>query len=260
MKKISQITIWLIIFTGIIFLLSFAVTDQKQVTCKSVNISFTDQARKSFIDVKDIEELITKSFDTLTGCKLDSINTSAIAAMLRANPYIRNAAVFESVSGIIEIELEREIPLVRIINNDHDNFYLAGSGAILPMSKSYTPYVLVASGNLGVNYKSVKDSIFSYENEIDAAQNPMASAHYLATAIATHPHLNKNIEQIYFNKNGNVELVPADGDHIIILGDVIYLSKKLSNLMAFYQAGKPAVRDGYQVVNLKYTNQVVCKK
>lgn len=260
MKKILQITLWLVIFTGIIFLLSFAMTDHKQATCTSVNISFTDQAQRGFINETDIQNLITRDFDTLTDCLLDSINTSAIAAMLNANPYIRKAAVFESVSGNIEIEVEREIPLVRIINPDHDNFYLAGSGAILPVSQKYTPHVLVASGNVKTSYKSVKDSTFSYNSEIDAAMNPMASAHYLATAIATHPHLNKNIKQIYFNKNGNIELVPADGDHIIILGDVIDVSKKFSNLMAFYQAGKPAVREGYQVVNLKYTNQVVCKK
>ena len=260
MNKIFQIIMWLVIFTGIIFLLSFAVTDHKQATCTSVNISFTDQAQKSFIDEEGIKNLITTDFDTLTGGLLDSINTSAIASTLTANPYIRKAAVFESVSGNIEIEVERELPLVRIINKNHENFYLAQSGTVLPVSKSFTPHVLIASGDLDDNFKSVKESTFSYNSEIEAAQHTMSSAHYIAAAIENHPYLNSHIEQIYFNKSGNIELVPADGDHIIVLGDVVDLSKKISNLMAFYQAGKPAVRDGYQVVNLKYTNQVVCKK
>lgn len=257
MKKIFQITIWLIIFSGIIVLLSFAAVDHKQATCTAVKIHFTDQENKSFIHEADILKMIDQEFDSLTGCLLDSINTSAIAGILKANPYIREAAVFESVSGKIQVEVEREVPLVRIIGKDHDNFYLAQSGRVLPQSKNFTPHTMVATGKIDYTYKSVRDQIFDHTL---ADQHPLASIYCLANALAGHQYLNASIEQIYLNNNGELELVPADGDHIIVLGDASDLSTKFNNLMAFYSAGKPGVNEGYHLVNLKFTNQVVCKK
>ncbi len=260
MKKIFQIIMWLLIATGIVFLLSFAMTDHKTLTCKALEISMTDNSNEGFIDEDDIRNLIISEFDTLPGNLLDSINTSAIAEMLKQNPYIKNAAVFKSVSGNIEVEVEREIPLVRIITPEHENYFVAESGAILPVSKNHTPHVMVASGNIQTNYKSISDSILFYHNEIEAASGVLSSAHYLSAALQNHPFLQSYIEQIYVNKNGSIELVPEDGDHIVLLGDVVGLSEKFSNLMTFYRAGKPSVKAGYRTVNLSYANQVVCKK
>ena len=260
MKKIFQIIIWLIVGAGIVFLLSFAMTDHKQVTCGSVNIEIRDRSGDGFISADDIHELLTSEFDSLHGCLLDSINTSAMAALLNKNPYIRKAEVFKSVSGNIQIEVEREIPLVRIINKNHENFYLSQSGAVMPVSNSYTPHLLVASGIIDESWKTVKDSVFYAATDEKASENLLSSIHYLTRSIRSNPYLDRYVEQIYIGRDGNIELVPADGDHVIVLGDVRGLSKKLSNLMTFYRAGKPSVAEGYRTVNLKYMNQVVCKK
>jgi cell division protein FtsQ len=260
MKKILQIALWLVIFSGIIFLLSFAMMDQKQVICTAVNISFTDETDQNFINENEILKIIDQEFDTLKGCLLDSINTSAIAEKLKANPYIKDAAVFESVSGKIQIDVEREIPLVRIISKDHHNFFLAESGNVLPASKQFTPHVLVATGKLEKTYNTIKDNNYACGDENACNSDILKSVHYLVTTIQKHHFLNSYIEQIYVNKNGELELVPADGDHIIVIGEVNDLSKKFGNLMAFYQAGKPSLNEGYQIVDLKFTNQVLCKK
>lgn len=260
MKKIFQIIIWLVVGAGIVFLLSFAMTDHKSVTCGSVTVEITDQSGESFIGAEDIHELITANFDSVHGCLLDSINTSAMASLLNKNPYIRKAEVFKSVSGNIQIEVEREIPLVRIFNKNHENFYLAVSGAVMPANNRYTPHLLVASGMIDESWKTVKDSVFYAATDEKAAENLLSSVHYLTRSIRSNPFLDGYVEQIYIGRDDNIELVPADGDHIILLGDVRGLSKKLSNLMTFYRAGKPSVSEGYRTVNLKYMNQVVCKK
>lgn len=260
MKKIFQIIIWLVIGAGIIFLLSFAMTDHKHATCGSVNIEITDTAGEGFIGIDDIHGLITATFDSLPGCLLDSINTSAITALLDDNPYIRKAEVFKSVSGNIEITVEREIPIVRIISKNHENYFLAESGAVLPVSNHYTPHLLVASGMIDASWNRIKDSVFYVSNELKASENLLTSIHYLTRSIRNNPYLSSYVEQIYIGEGEIIELVPADGDHIIVIGDVTGLSKKFSNLMTFYRAGKPSLAEGYRTVNLKYTNQVVCKK
>ena len=57
------------------------------------------------------------------------------------------------------------------------------------------------------------------------------------------------------------ELVPEFGSHIIVLGDLSDLDKKLRKLNAFYQ--QALLEEGlnkYKTINLKFDNQVVCVK
>ncbi|MCF8365699.1 MAG: hypothetical protein K9H16_07955 [Bacteroidales bacterium] len=255
MKKIFNISLGLILLTGIILLLSFAVKDHKNVSCIQVNIAFNDNARAHFINTNDVEQIIYKKCDTLVGQLLDSINTSEIQDILIQNPYIKKVAVFKSMKGEIQIDIERNIPLVRIINKQNKSFYLSNNGSVLPFSKHFTPLVMVATGNINEDYQSIKSATF-YPGE----QNILSSILQLSQALAEHESLNSYIEQIYVNKEGEIELVPADGNHYIILGDVDELQIKLRNLMAFYREGKPKMKDPFTSINLKFTNQVVCKK
>lgn len=255
MKKIINISIGLILLAGIILLLSFAVKDHKNVSCTQVNLSFTDDANASFIGKDDVEKIIIKQCDTLVGQLLDSINTSEIQNTLIQNPYIKKAAVFKSMKGEIQIDIERHIPLLRIINKQNQSFYLSENGKVLPFSKNFTPLVMVASGNISADYQSVKSSNFDM-----GGQDMLSSLLEVSRALAGHASLKDYIEQIYVNKAGEIEMVPADGRHYIILGDAEDLQKKFRNLMAFYREGQAKMKDPYSSINLKFTNQVVCKK
>jgi cell division protein FtsQ len=154
----------------------------------------------------------------------------------------------------------RHEPLVRIINEHGENYYISTDGNILPFSTKYTPRVLVASGNIANTYKAIKDSALNIHQKSTDKTAILASIHNLAMALSEHEYLNKYIEQIYINRQNEIELVPADGDHFVILGNTENVQKKFSNLMAFYRAGKPKMEQGFQSLNLKYTNQVICKK
>jgi cell division protein FtsQ len=69
------------------------------------------------------------------------------------------------------------------------------------------------------------------------------------------------IEQLYVDTKGDIEMVPRVGDHKIILGDADSLQTKFRNLLIFYKKAMPKVGWGtYKTINLKYANQVVCEK
>jgi len=260
MKKIINISIWLILFSGIILLLSFAVKDQKHVTCTQVNFNFTDQQTSGFINKEDIEKIITKQCDLLSGQLLDSINTSSISKILSENPYIKNVHVFKSLNGEIQIDIERHVALVRIINKNNKSFYLSETGSVLPFNKNYTPFVMVANGNISEDYATVKAGNYAMGYGSIADQSILSSVYLLSKTLKQHEYLDKFIEQIYLNKQGELELVPSDGNHYIIVGDVDALQQKLNNLMAFYREGLPQMKEDFTSINLKFTNQVVCKK
>lgn len=258
MKKILNISVWLLVFAGIILLLSFAVNEQKHVNCSRLAIVFTDSVGSGLMDSHALESLIISRFDTLQGKPLDSINTSAISRMVNSHPYIKTAAVYKSLSGIVQIDVEREEPLVRIINNNDEYYYLSESGAVLPPKSGYAPMLMVATGYISESYKDIKDFNF-YQSPYLEETSVFSSVHHLAQTLEKHDFLNNFIEQIYINKSGEFELIPSGGGHYILLGDASQLDKKLNNLMAFYRNGIQKMQGEVSLVNLKFTNQVVCK-
>jgi cell division protein FtsQ len=64
---------------------------------------------------------------------------------------------------------------------------------------------------------------------------------------------------VYVDKD--LELIPRVGNHTIILGNVSDLQEKFNKLMIFYKEAMPKVGwNKYKTLNLKYKNQIVCKK
>jgi len=71
---------------------------------------------------------------------------------------------------------------------------------------------------------------------------------------------NSQIEQIYI-KNNEYELIPRVGSQIILFGGVEDFNKKFVKLKALYKQGFSQVGwNKYKIINLKYSNQIICTK
>ncbi|MBE0637740.1 MAG: hypothetical protein IH598_04410 [Bacteroidales bacterium] len=261
MKKILIITVWIVIFAGIMVIFGFAVAEQKKVTCTGAVIILEDNNQQEFINEQDILKIIQQLYNPLEGRYLDSINTGKIAETLNNNPYIREAEVIKSLTGQIKVELSRSEALVRVVNQKGDNFYLGTEGEVMPISKTFIPKILVANGYIPdipdpgakLRYKGLNNPI--------QAKSILPQIQYLAGKLAAHSVFRHSIEQIFVNQLEEIELVPSTGDHIILIGNVSDLDHKLENLLAYYQAGMPKLdtTEHYNVIDLKYKDQVVCK-
>ena len=261
MKKVLQILVWVVVLSGISVILGFALIEQKSVKCTAFSVSIADDNPRGFITSGEIEKLVYNEFDSVRGKTIDSLNIELIERELEKNPYIKSVNVYTTIHGNLTIEVQREDALIRIINKKNQNYYLSRSGSALPLSKNFIPHVMVASGNIKENYQNIKDIdnlIFSTAAE---KSTELSRLYHLANAIETNHFLNDHIKQVYVNQKGEIELIPEGGKYIILLGDVNDLEIKFENLMAFYQAGLPKIGiENISVVNLKYKNQVVCKK
>jgi cell division protein FtsQ len=83
----------------------------------------------------------------------------------------------------------------------------------------------------------------------------------MAKFIHNHPFWESQVEQIYLNKKGEYEIVPRVGAHLIKLGTYENYREKFRNLKAFYKKGLNNVGwNQYLIINLKYDNQIICKK
>jgi cell division protein FtsQ len=261
MKKILDIILWMVLTGGLLVLLGFALANYRNVKCSQVEIRLSDSCTAGFINEQDIRQIIISHFGVLQGQLLDSINTDSLESILRRNAYLSNADVVKSIQGIIRVEAEREEPLVRIVNQAGEGFYLSRRGCLLPLSRDFVPRMLVASGAISESYHTgACYAQYTVDNPFAAPLTSMEALHYLCSQLASHPALSKHIVQIFFDPDGEIELVPADGSHVILIGDVNDLPRKFRKLLAFYRVARQEVPDGYSVVNLKYSNQVFCKK
>jgi len=260
MKKVINITIWVTLSAAILVVLGFAVTDKKKSICKEVRITLANNKNPGFIGEKEIYQLILKHHDSLVGMYLDSINTRQIRETLLKNPYIKNAEITKTLLGTLRVKVERFEPMVRIVNEAEEYFYISREGVILPASKFYFPRLLTATGFIKTSQSKAHEAAIDLPVQQLGKPGELASIRHLALKLEQHPNLKNHIQQIYFNQNGDIELVPSTGGYVIILGDVYDLELKLRNLLALYHTGYQNDSQKFRSINLKYTNQVVCKK
>nr|NQU92942.1 hypothetical protein [Bacteroidota bacterium] len=259
MRKIFQISLWILVTTGVFIVLGFAFTEKGALRCNNLNVEIVDSEVNGFITEAEVLKIIRVKFDMITGRPMDSINTAAIENELRLNPYIHRVDVYTSMTGGISVEIKREVAILRVFNTKNECYYLTADGKPLPLKDNFIPRTMIARGDIKERYKDIVDE---YPMFLD--QQPsgiLAQLHGISAYIHSHPFLSEHIDQIYLNSNSDFELIPCHGRYIIVLGGAKDLESKIYNLMAFYEKGlKKMGIDNIGVINLKYKNQVICKK
>jgi cell division protein FtsQ len=262
-KRILYILLWVVLVSGLLVTLGFVSKQQAVLRCSEMNIAINRTEDLYFIDEDDIRHMIWDKGDSVIHEPLASINISKIERLLETNPWVANAEVYMSIDGKLQIDIQQREPIVRIINAKGDSFYIDTEGKLMLWSEKFTPRVLVASGEIPDNYITWhKKSVAKIEQSDSLKQRTLIDDIYnLSKYVAADSLWNAQVEQLYYNTNGDMELVPKVGNHHIIFGDVTDMDEKFKNLKLFYIHGLNHVGwNQYDTINLKFKNQVVCTK
>jgi cell division protein FtsQ len=261
--KILTIVLWVILVAGAATLVGFAEVNQYSKPCKKIEIRINYGAADVLITKTDVDSLLLQTSGILKGKPLGYINIGAIEAALRKQPYVAKVSVYESNEGTLSVDIRQREPLLRIINRKYESFYLDESGALLPVNPNFSARVLVANGVIDdsymknpayqINILSLSDSVF-YDS--------LLTNLYRLTMYITHDKfLKAQIAQVYVNEFNEFELIPLVGNQVILLGKADDLDDKFKKLYAFYRFGLNKIGwNKYNVINIKYKNQVVCSK
>jgi cell division protein FtsQ len=260
MKNLFKILSWVVVLAGISVIFGFALIEQRNIKCNDLTVNITDGNERGFIDADDIKQMIISRFDSLQGRPIDSLDTEGMEQMLENNAYVKNVKVYTSLTGRLNIEVERQKPLVRIVNRHGESFYVSATGRIMPLSTRYVPHVIIASGNINERFADLKNTNMTDTAAGKNGNGQVKMLYLLANAIGSNAFMDEHISQIYVNGNGEFELIPDKGNYTILLGDVSDVERKFENFQAFYLKGLPKTDAGkMKVVNLKYKDMVVCK-
>lgn len=236
---------WLVALGGVVVLMSFISEKKANVICKDVKIYIP--GNQYFIDQQEIDNIVNER--ALIGRNLDGINIHLLEKRLKANPFVQSARVFEDMDGVIEVEVSQRQPILRILNQNNQDYYVDEHGLKIPLSKNFTAMVLVANGFI--------DEPFN--GQVDTLHTQLASAVYkTADYIRKDSLWAAQIAEIYVDQQHQIELIPRVGNQRILLGNADSLDNKFGNLYLFYKKALPQAGWGtYKAINIEYANQVI---
>ncbi len=239
MKKLLRLTYSFVLIAGTLTLLGFAGKARKQTTCKDLIISIDHSDGNFFINEADINNLLLNDGDTITAKNLGEINTTLLEENIELHSAVAKAEVYSTINGEVHINVSQRNPVARVFSNNQ-SYYIDSKGDKMDLSPNYSARVLPVRGS--VNDENLQE-IF-----------------HLVQSIRSDTVLEKQIVEIICTKEG-YKMLPRKGNHVILLGKTNELEKKLMNLKLFYSwAFDNNKIEDYKILNLKFTNQVVCTK
>lgn len=257
-SKITNIIIWGVLSIVLMVILGFANNTHNEVNCRGLEILINYEDGDYFITEEELRNSIVSEFDHLENSKLSDINLNSIEAIIENNDFVERADAYKTLDAFVKVKVKQRKPLFRMIDRNMKGYYIDNKGRTMPLNKNFSSRVLIVNGSIDIpNNTNIKDT----SNHIDTLKYRLYyDVIKLADFVTKDKFWNAMIEQIYISGNGDIELVPKLGNHVVIFGDITEMKSKFDKLMLFYKHGIDENGwKNYSVINLKFRNQIICK-
>jgi cell division protein FtsQ len=245
---------WMGFLLIVVLSVTSAVQRKKGSSCEdiSVKIKKTIDTDTTFITEKDIIDLLSTSFEEeILGNSLERIDIGRMERILERNPFVKEVDVFMDNKNVIHIEIIQRKPMMRIMDSDGRNYYLDADGNYMPLSIHYTARVPVATGFIPAHTPDF----------LARKQYGLKDIFELMTLLNNDPFYKVMIEQVHVSQNGDIILIPKIGGQQILFGIYHQAQKKLERLKIFYDQALPHEGwDKYRLIDIRFSNQIVCRR
>jgi cell division protein FtsQ len=248
---------------ALIAVLGLAETTRRDVKFADLKVKIDVSDGNYFVDELDIESQVF-AHGYQTGIEpIINLDLKTLEAQFDAMPSVKKAEVYTSLNGLLQVDIKQRTPIVRVFTRT-SSFYIDKAGYVMPLSDKYTAKVLVVNGDLNIDYTVVEGQNFATKNklmETNFESRKLYEAYWLAKKFKEVPFWDAQFKQIYFKEDGDIELIPAVGNHVILIDGVENIDESLTKLMILYKEGLSKTGwNNYKEINLKYKDQIVCKK
>lgn len=259
--KIKNILLWVVLVGYMVAILGFVSERNHAVVCEKMKIVISNADVNHFLKSKDIELVLANNRINPLGVPLEKINTSKIEKLILKNPAVIRAAAYTNLQGELVINVEQCRPILRVINDNMQQYFLDEKGRLIPYHSQFCAYTLVANGNINEPFP-VNTSRNIYYSKRDSALKPnvIYDLHKIAKYIDGDDFWRAQIEQVFVNGKGEFELVPRMGAHTILFGRVNNMEYKFKKLKSIYYTFNQIGWNDYKTINLKFKEQVICTK
>jgi cell division protein FtsQ len=259
MKRLLNISVWSLFILGTLALLSFTHRMKNKSICQKWEIKVDSFSGNYFVTPERIENILSNVGLKKGQDKFDDIDTKKLENKLMSLSSVENVEVFKNMNGTLEVNVKQRQPIARVFNRNGYSVYVDENGKTMQVSEYYTARVMVVNGF--VNIKSGEEMKLIQGNDSLMELTLLDEIFELTTYIRNDEFLKAQIEQIYVEKNQEIVLIPKVGNQEIIFGKAENIKTKFDKLILFYKEGiNPNNLNLYKTINLKFDNQIVCKK
>jgi len=258
-NKVLQISIWTLVAISVVAVLGFVNKNHEAKKCENIIVNIDYETENRFVSEDDVKADIISVNDT-SNKTLSDFDVLALEAKIKSNSAIKDAQIFKTIDGNVVVDVKQRRPIVRVFSQN-DSYYIDEKGFLMTTSNKYSSRVLVVSGLLKESY--AKRYRFNYRFLADSLQpkTMLDDVYKMAKYIDGSEFWSAQIEQVYVNKDLEMELVPKVGNHKIVFGGIEGMESKFEKLMIFYKKGLSKTGwNEYSEINLKFKDQVVCTK
>jgi cell division protein FtsQ len=232
----------------LLFIISWRAKEEKK--CASVNVELVGENTVAlFMDEKEILEIINDK-GIKAGLPIESVNLNKLEKDLQSIKWVKHAEMFLDNQQALQIKIEQRIPIARIFTSTGASFYIDKEGWRLPLKQLTVLRLPVFTG-----FPSDQEKMSSPDSVL------LKDILHFTKAIEQDSFFMAQIAQINIASNGDFEMVPTVGEHMVLIGAVDNIEDKLNRLYSFYK--KVWVQTGvnaYQVLDCRFDHQIVALK
>jgi cell division protein FtsQ len=226
--------------------------------CGGVEINIRDSSEYHFVTKKQLLNIVYSKGGRLAGKPLKEISVEEIESGIRELHELRQAEVYTSVDGTIHVYADQRNPVMRLMPDGGGDYFVDEEGVVIRKRNLYNPRLHIVGGNVTVS-SAMLNGMSVFDTSIK--RTILRDIYALVEYIDDDSFWAAQIDQIWVDKDDEIDLIPRVGSHIIHLGTIDDLEIKLRSLAVFYEKVLPEVGwNKYSVINLEYKDEIVCKR
>ena len=242
--------LWSIAGAALIVLFVVAWKAKEEKKCTSIQIELVGENTAAlFMDEKEILQIIHEQ-GVKEGLPIGAVNLNTLEKYLQTIRWVKNVELFLDNTQSLQVKIEQRIPIARIFTASGNSFYIDKEGLQLPLKQ-----LTVLRLPVFTNFPSDQEKLSKPDSLL------LNDVLHFTKAVSTDSFFMAQTAQVNIATNGDFELVPSVGDHLVLIGSVENIEDKLNRLYTFYK--KVWVQSGlnaYQVIDCRFDNQIVALK
>lgn len=226
--------------------------------CKGMKITIVDSSDYHFVTRRDIQNTIISTNGNPVGKLVKDIKVDEIEQTMSKYKELKTAEVSFDIDGTLHIYVDQRTPIMRLMPEEGGDFFVDAEGVVVRRRNLYTPRLHIVGGNINIS-QAMLDGVSVLDTAIK--NSILKDIYYLVNYINSNDFWSAQIDQIFVDRNNEIDLIPRVGNHTVHLGTAGNYEGKLRNLSAFYDKVLPEVGwNKYSVINLAYKDQIVCRR
>lgn len=249
-KKILFI-MWVLFGVAALTTLIAAMHKKDQSTCKSITIQIKKSNNHTFLNEKEVEQLLARNDSTfIIGKPLQNIDLRALENILLANIWIEKANLFFDNNNTLHVCITERSPIARIFDIWGKSFYIDSSCTQLPLASNINVQLPVFTNfPFNGNKLTIQDTLLLHQIK-DISTYILADSFWMA-----------QIQQIDITPQRNFEMIPTVGNQLIVFGDGTNYKDKFRRLKIFYEKAWAKVGiEKYEKLDVQFYRQIVATR